>query len=272
MSRGSGAEPRSSAQRQPYEKSDVGFRAAHLRLQDAQKDSRGAPAYSRYVNRPLGRLLAAAAFQRHLTPDQVTIASAACSFAGIALLATFAPTWWLGLLVSAALVLGYALDAADGQLARLRGGGSAVGEWLDHMVDSAKITSLHLAVLVTAFRHFGLSSGWLLVPLVFVLVANVHFFGMILVDQLVRLHQSKHDVAAPPSRAAAHPLLMLLKVGIDYGFLCLVFVLLGSPRVFFGVYTVLMLGWTGYLLLALRKWRGDIASLRPGSGTVSRKS
>lgn len=238
-----------------------GFRLAYRRLRDAQKTSSGAPAYSRYVNRPLGRVLAAAAYELHLTPDQVTLVSAGFSFAGIAMLALVAPSWWLGLVVSAALTLGYALDSADGQLARLRGGGSSTGEWLDHMVDSVKITSLHLAVLITVFRHFALASGWLLVPLAFVLVANVHFFGMILVDQLVRLHQAKHDVATPASRTAHRPVLTLLKVGLDYGFLSLTFVLLGAPIVFFAVYAVLAFGWAGYLCLALRKWRSDIAGL-----------
>ena len=50
------------------------------------------------------------------------------------------------------LVVGYAFDAADGQLARLRGGGIIAGEWLDHMVDAIKVASLHLAVLVGLYR------------------------------------------------------------------------------------------------------------------------
>ena len=64
-------------------------------------------------------------------------------------------------------MLGYALDSADGQLARLRGGGSLTGEWLDHVIDSFKISTLHLAVLVMAYRFFPTPTWWLLVPLVF---------------------------------------------------------------------------------------------------------
>jgi phosphatidylglycerophosphate synthase len=59
-------------------------------------------------------------------------------------LATAPATWFVGL-ITVVLVLGYALDAADGQLARLRGGGSSLGEWLDHMIDSAKVVGPHLA-------------------------------------------------------------------------------------------------------------------------------
>ena len=99
------------------------------RLAAAQKSGRGAPAYSRFVNRKLGRLFAAAGFHLGLTPNGITVISAAFSFSGLVLLAAMRPSWWLGFAVTALLVLGYALDAADGQLARLRGGGSVTGEW-----------------------------------------------------------------------------------------------------------------------------------------------
>jgi phosphatidylglycerophosphate synthase len=241
----------------------TGFAAAHARLRNSQKSSSGAPAYSRFVNRPLGRIFAAAAFQLGLRPNQVTYISGAFTFAGIAVLAILPTSWWVGLLVCLCLVIGYALDSADGQLARLRGGGSMVGEWLDHMIDAAKLSSLHLAVLIAAFRHFDLPSrAWLLVPIGFTLVAAVHFFGMILVDHLVRLHQLSHDVAAPPSLTAGSTILTVLKVPIDYGFLCVTFLLLGAPWFFFGVYTTLAVGWASYLVLALGKWYSDIAGLR----------
>ena len=228
-----------------------GFGAAHARLRAAQKSSKGAPAYSVYINRPLGRIFAAAAHQVGLTPNQVTYVSAAFSFTGIVLLALLRPTWLTGVLVCLALVLGYALDAADGQLARLRGGGSTVGEWLDHMIDSAKISSLHLA--------------WLLVPLVFAVVGAVHFFGMILVDQLQRIAVARSGRPAPP-KAVGSPLSALLKLPTDYGVLCLVFALLGAPAVFFAAYTLLAVASTGYLLLVVRKWRGDVARLDPAAG------
>ena len=42
------------------------------RLRQAQKSAKGAPPYSLYINRPLGRIFAAAAYQIGLTPNQVT--------------------------------------------------------------------------------------------------------------------------------------------------------------------------------------------------------
>ena len=48
-------------------------------LQAAQKSSKGAPAYSRFVNRPLGRRFAAAAYRLGATPNVVTAVSACFS-------------------------------------------------------------------------------------------------------------------------------------------------------------------------------------------------
>jgi len=243
----------------------VGFGASYQRLRAAQKSSKGAPAYSLYVNRPVGRVFAAAAHQLGMTPNQVTAISGAVSFVGIICLALLPATWWTGLLVALALVLGYALDSADGQLARLRGGGSVAGEWLDHMIDSAKISSLHVAVLITAYRNFDLPQGWLLVPLGFLVVSNVFFFGFILVDQLGRIHRAQHGLAAPP-KATSSALRTLVKIPTDYGFLAVSFVLLGAPLVFFGVYTLLGLGSAGYLALAAGKWYHDTVALDDAPG------
>ncbi|MGO2180533.1 hypothetical protein [Cellulosimicrobium funkei] len=68
------------------------FGAAMTRLHDAQKSSSGAAAYSRFVNRPLGRPLAAGAYVLGLTPDAVTLVSAATTLAGIATIALAEPT------------------------------------------------------------------------------------------------------------------------------------------------------------------------------------
>jgi phosphatidylglycerophosphate synthase len=238
-----------------------GFVAALRQLKAAQKSSKGAPAYSVYVNRPLGRVFAAAAFQVGLTPNHVTYISATFTFAGIVVLAALPSAWWVGIVVALLLMLGYALDAADGQLARLRGGGSLTGEWLDHMIDSAKISSLHLAVLITAYRNFDLpSQWWLFVPMIFGVVSAVHFFGMILVDQLARLHLAQRNLPTPP-KAPGTPLRTLMKIPTDYGVLCLIFVLLGWPLIFIAGYTLLAAGTTGYLLLIVRKWYRDVANL-----------
>ncbi|WP_116449774.1 CDP-alcohol phosphatidyltransferase family protein [Blastococcus litoris] len=230
------------------------------RLSSAQKGAKGAPAYSRFVNRKLGRVLAALAFHAGLTPNAVTAISAASTFTGIALLALVSPSWGLGIAVTACLVLGYAFDAADGQLARLRGGGSPAGEWLDHMVDAVKISSLHLALLVGAYRFELVERGpWLLVPMGFTVVAAVLFFGTILNEAL----RERHGAAtrAQPTGERPSVLRSLLVAPTDYGLLCLVFLLLGAPAVFYGAYSFLFAATAGYLALACVKWFREIGRL-----------
>lgn len=241
------------------------FSAARERLASRQKSAKGAPAYSRYVNRPIGRVLAAAAYVVGLTPNAVTAISAAFSFAGIAVLALVPPSWWSGALITVALVLGYALDSADGQLARLRGGGSRSGEWLDHIIDATKISTLHLAVLVAAFRWFELDVRWLLVPLVFTVVNAVLFFAMTLNDQLRRNAGAATASAtvgtAQEPTATTSTLRSLLVLPTDYGLLCWVFLLLGAPSAFFIAYSVFAAGSLGFAVLALPKWFRDMAAL-----------
>lgn len=234
----------------------TGFRATLKRLPSAQKSAKGAPAYSRFVNRRAGGYLAAAAYRLGLTPNQITSISGLFTFAGIALIALAKPTVPIGVLVCLALVIGYALDAADGQLARLRGGGSAAGEWLDHIVDSAKISSLHLSVLVSGYRFSGLPIGWLLVPIGFAIVAAVMFFAMTLNDQLRRGLGVKRDTSAKPSTLRS-----LLVIPTDYGLLCLTFLLLGFRDVFAVAYGVLFVANLLFLAAALRKWFTDMAAL-----------
>ena len=55
----------------------MSYREALHTLKSRQKSGKGAPAYSRFVNRRLGRYLAAAAYQAGLTPNAVTALSRA---------------------------------------------------------------------------------------------------------------------------------------------------------------------------------------------------
>ena len=238
------------------------------RLAGAQKGAKGAPAYSRFVNRPIGRVLAAVAFHRGLTPDAVTGLSAVCTFTGLGVVALAPHTWLTGVLVAALLVLGYALDSADGQLARLRGGGSPAGEWLDHAVDSAKVVAVHLCVLVGLYRTGELATGWLLVPLGFAVVAVTHFSLTLLNEALRAQHGARTRAAAAPGERAS-VLRSLLVVPTDYGVLCLVFVLLGATPLFLTAYGLLALGTTAYLLLALPRWRNEMAALGRRDGMTS---
>lgn len=239
---------------------DRTFRAAFSALTAAQKTSKGAPAYSRFVNRPFGRALAAAAYVAGRTPNQVTVLSALCTYGALAVIALVEPAWWASLLVLTGLTVGYALDAADGQLARLRGGGSPTGEWLDHIIDAGKLGVLHLCVAVSWFRFGDRSSAWLLVPLGFQAVATVQFFAILLMDQLRRAHRgtTRSIMAGDGSSSVAYSLAIL---PIDYGTVCIVLGTMAAASFFAAAYTFLFACNLAFLLMALPKWYREVGSL-----------
>ncbi|MCL2848438.1 MAG: CDP-alcohol phosphatidyltransferase family protein [Micrococcales bacterium] len=228
-------------------------------LAHAQKGAaRSAPAYSRFVNRRLGRLLAAGAVRAGLTPNQVTGVSALFTFTAIALLVICAPVWWLGLVVGVALVLGYAFDSADGQVARLTKTGGPAGEWLDHVVDAVKVVTLPLAVLVAWYRFGTGPTWWLVVALVHTVVSSVLFFAMILTEQLRR---SRGVVSTASTSGRAPWLRSVLVVPTDYGLLCVWFFTWGAPVVFGVGYILVVTATTLFLAAALVRWFAEMRTL-----------
>jgi phosphatidylglycerophosphate synthase len=210
------------------------------------------------VNRPLGRLLAAVAFRLDWRPNQVTALSGLLTLAGICLIALVGPGIGMGVGVAVLLVVGYALDSSDGQLARLRGGGTTTGEWLDHMIDCAKNASVHLAVLISLYRfddsgHHAL----LLLPAAFQLVVTVMFFGTVLTDQLRR--SARASARADYGRPS--PLRSLLVAPADYGLLCVAFAFFGVRPLFLSLYGLLFLGSAAYLGVGLLRWHRQVASI-----------
>ena len=214
------------------------YRSSLAALAQAQKTPRGVSLYSTWVNRPVGRRLASLADVLHLRPNHVTVLSAACSLTAVGLLAGLTPSVLLGVVVAGLLVLGFALDSADGQLARLRRSGSRSGEYLDHMLDCALKSTLHAAVLVSFYRS-GERGLELLVPLAFSSVSVLLFFGGILVTKL-RQESPQPGVARPGERLSDRTSSVLL-LPADHGVLCLSFLLLGLGEVFLAVYGLLLL-------------------------------
>lgn len=233
-------------------------------LRGAQKTAKGVSLYSRYVNRPAGRIFAAAAFRLGMTPNQVTLVSAAFTFASIAAVALARPTWGLAVLVWLGLVVGFALDSADGQLARLTGRGGPDGEWLDHVVDCAKMILVHTAVLISFQRCFALpADGWLLLPLGFLFVAVLTFCAGLLREQL-----GKAAAAARPEPGGGGPpqavsrLRAVALLPADYGVFCLVFLLLGDETAFRIGYAALAAVHALFLVAFLAKWFRELKGLR----------
>lgn len=220
----------------------------------AQKSSRNAPAYSRWVNRPLGRLFAVFAYKWGLSPNAVSLVSAVFTFSAILGIALGTPSVLLGVLVALGLVIGYALDSSDGQVARLSGKGSLAGEWLDHVLDAAKNTGFHLAVGALWLRNLGEWEPWtLIVPALFALQASIWFFTMVLSDLLLRIAGAKKESSAVGE--GRQPIwTSLLGIPVDYGFLCLTMVLLGWFTTWRWLYVLLMIANVLILLLQLPRW------------------
>jgi phosphatidylglycerophosphate synthase len=224
-------------------------------LASKQKTLKGVSLYSRFVNRPAGRFFAALGHLIGMTPNQMTLASAACTFSAIAVLATAEPSWGTGFVVAALLILGFILDSSDGQLARLTGTSSAAGEWLDHVVDCARSVLIHSAVLVCFYRFFELPSDWsLAVPLIFQFAAVVLFVAGTLAALLKRAN-GQSESAEPPSLARS-----VLLLPADFGIVAASFVLLGSGQLFVIVYSTLAA--IQLLLLATlgAKWFSELSS------------
>ena len=161
------------------------------------------------------------------------------------------------MLVALLLLLGYALDSADGQVARLTGTGSPAGEWLDHVVDATKIASPPAGAPGRACTGAEtVDVPWLVVPLVHAVVGSVLFFAMILTEQLRRARGTA-SVAATSGRLPW--LRSVLVVPTDYGVLCLVFLLLAAPTVFFVAYTAIVACTTVFLVAAAARWFREIS-------------
>ncbi|KOG77603.1 MULTISPECIES: CDP-alcohol phosphatidyltransferase family protein [Streptomyces] len=234
-------------------------------LRGAQKSAKGVSLYSRYVNRPAGRVLAAGAYRAGMTPNHVTLTSALFTFGALAAVALVEPSWTLAVLVYAALVTGFAFDSADGQLARLTGRGGPDGEWLDHVVDCGKMVLVHTAVLISFYRFGELpSDAWLLLPLGFQLAAVVTFCAGLLREQLGKAAASARGPSWAVPAAPASPVRAVALLPADYGVFCLVFLLLGAPGAFRAGYAVLAAVHTLFLAAFLAKWFRELKALRAG--------
>jgi phosphatidylglycerophosphate synthase len=215
------------------------------RLAAAQKDGAGVPWYMRVVNRRLGRGIAAVGHRYGATPDQVTAVSALLVLAALATLLLVPPGWVMAVVVVLLLQGAFAFDAADGQLARLRGGGSRAGEWLDHTIDAARTLALHLVVAVALVVHTDVALGWALVPLGFAFVGSLRFFAQILAEQL----QPDRTARA----GAAGRLSSIVQLPADVGVQNLALLLWPVPPLFLAAYGALALANLALLVMTLRR-------------------
>ena len=226
------------------------YREALTGLDGAQKPGNGVPAYTRWVNRRLGRYAAAAAHVFHWTPNAVTALSATVSLAAILLLVLVTSQPVVGAAVAVLLATGYLLDSADGQVARLQRAGSPAGEWLDHVVDALRTPAIHLAVLVGLWNQN--QPSWILaVALGYCLVSVVEFMSQILAEQLVKYHSRPTSSALPTPPAGTVRSFLLLPT--DNGTFCWIFLAWGFPPLFIVIYTAMFATNLVHALISMRR-------------------
>lgn len=226
------------------------FRETLSHLNAAQKPGVGVPAYTRWVNRRVARIFAAAAVKCGITPNGVTAISALTSLLAMLLLLTAQPSLAVGALAAFLFALGYALDSADGQVARVTGKSSPAGEWLDHVVDAMRTPAMHLTILIGFIKYPGSwpVTGWQLwwLPLAFSVLMTGHFMSQILAEQL----RKKHARQEPPSGGS---LRSFINLHMDSGTFCWVFILWGTCWGFLIAYGLLFLSNAATVLLSMRR-------------------
>lgn len=254
-----------------------GFRASFDQLKRAQKTRKGVPLYLLYVNRPAGRAVAASLRRTRVTPNHVTWAGAALTYGTLLWLALWAQPMPMAAVAGVLLAVGYVLDSADGQLARLQGSSSAYGEWLDHLLDNGRMTVMHVAAFCFLVRTTDYDVVLLALGCgAFLLASSLIFFGGVLFDQLAKNARpdpasgggaqadgSSGQTAGIPGASADRRLLVrsVVMLPVDYGVTCLAFLLVPMPSVFLTVY--LILGAAHVLIGAafIRHWRAKLLRL-----------
>lgn len=131
---------------------------------------------SRYVNRPLSLAISRTIVSLPVTPNQITLFSAAIGLAGAA--CVMAGGYAMALLGAVLLQIASILDGVDGELARVRVQFSVLGEWFDTVADDVVNIAFVLAIGIARWRS-GMVDEWTALALgtagVMMLVAIIYY-------------------------------------------------------------------------------------------------
>jgi phosphatidylglycerophosphate synthase len=219
--------------------------------------NRGGGLYSEAVSQPFGSVIALLASRWGLRPTTLTLTNlvlglgvsvavvalaprmAAGSVAAGSVPAGSVPAWAVGLAALVAWQVAYALDCADGQLARVTGQASAAGARLDMLCDVAAQGGLVTALAAVAYAYRPGTPVWL----------GAAFAATWMVNLVTSAMQSgPYSASMVPSRSVP---VRVVKLARDYGAVILV---AGAALTFVPQWTVVVLwGFTavnGAFLLA----------------------
>jgi phosphatidylglycerophosphate synthase len=208
------------------------------KLSRAQKRSDVALPYTLWINRPIGRFFAVIAHKLSLTPNFVSFISLLFSVIGFLYLILIQDKEIIPTIFGVSILLfAYALDSADGQLARLTNIKGPSGEWLDHTADSIKTPMFHLSVFLVIYQIEG---GLNLQVMIFFLMISAFASGKFFSSEIKEKMMANREKVNP----GGGYIRSFLLAPFDYGFLCFIFILapfnLLYPVYFFwGIYFIL---------------------------------
>jgi len=224
------------------------------KLDNSQKKGSGTPVYTRYVNRFIGRLLAAIFATFNISPNTVSFFSAGLTFISFVLFLLM-PS--ITILESSILVLvlyfSYALDSADGQLARLLSRQSKQGEWLDHFLDALKIPFSHgVAILFIISKIETITYTHLVFFLVIISLSSANFLSNILKSKLLVSKNSETTTMSHKTNIVRS----VLTLPLDYGFFITIFLFAYEINIFSTIYYFYGIVLILYsILLFFKTWR-----------------
>jgi phosphatidylglycerophosphate synthase len=179
---------------------------AERRPADFYRTNRGGGLFSEAVSQRIGAGLALAGYRMGLAPTALTLANLVLGVGvSVAVVANAGAGWWVGLLALVGWQVAYALDCADGQLARVTGKTSPAGARVDVLCDVATQIALVTALSAVAVAQQPDTPAWLVAA----------FAGTWMVNLVTSVLQSGPQAASMvPSRSLPVRVVKLVR---DYG-------------------------------------------------------
>lgn len=139
-------------------------------LADFYRTNRGGGLFSEAISQRIGATFASGAHRLGLRPTTLSITNLTLGLITSVIVATLAepvatgrvPAWLVGLVALVGWQAAYALDCADGQLARVTGQGSPAGARVDVLCDVAAQVALVAALSATAVAQSPSTPAWLI--------------------------------------------------------------------------------------------------------------
>lgn len=216
---------------------------------DFHRVNRGGGLFSESVSQWLGAVFALVAQRLGLRPTALTITNLVLGLAASVTVVALAdrvaagdvPAWVVGLAALVGWQVAYALDCADGQLARVTGQGSAAGARVDVLCDVAAQIALVAALSATAVAQRPETPTWLVAA----------FAGTWMVNLVTSVMQSGPNAASMVTSTSLP--VRLVKLIRDYGAVIFVaaLVLMVAPALTFWVIIAFTIVNGGFLLASI---------------------